>query len=88
MKQNEDFELIPDNDPEWWNVRILKGDFTETVFRFGSIAIMEDSETMSFDFNILSSPIEGLVEEDCQDVVSKILEAVMTDAINKKIKNE
>jgi len=88
LKQNEDFELIPDNDPEWWNVRILKGDFTETVFRFGSIAIMEDSETMSFDFNILSSPIEGLVEEDCQDVVSKILEAVMTDAINKKIKNE
>lgn len=88
LKQNEDFELIPANDSEWWNVRILKGDYTETVFRFGSIAIVEEKDQMSFDFEIVSSPIEGLVEEDCQDVVSKILEAVMIDAIKKKVKNE
>lgn len=88
MIQNEDFELIPDDDPEWWNVRILKGDYTETVFRFGSIAVMEDSDKMSFDFNILSSPIEGLKEEDCQDVVTEILNTVMLDAITKAVENQ
>lgn len=86
MKQNEDFELIPDDDPEWWNVRILKGEYTETIFRFGAMAIMEDAETMAFDFNILSSPIDGLKEEDCQDVVSEILATVIGEAVEKATK--
>ena len=65
MKQNEDFELIPSDDKDWWNVRILKGDYTETVIRFGSIAEVKDKDELNFSFEIVSSPIEGLVEDDC-----------------------
>lgn len=88
MKQNEDFELIPGDDDEWWNVRILTGEYTETIFRFGKMAIMEDSDTMAFDFSILSSPIDGLQEEDCQNVVSDILGSVIGDAVTKAVNSQ
>lgn len=58
MIENEDYELIPDGDigSETWNIRILKGDFVETVISFGKITVNEDAESLTFDFNIVSTP--------------------------------
>ena len=41
LKENVDYELIPSDDPEddAWSVRILKGDFVETVFQYGAIKL-------------------------------------------------
>ena len=42
MQENKDYELIPSStDSTVWHVRILSGDFTETVVKFGSIALMK-----------------------------------------------
>jgi len=39
MKENKDYQIIPSEEhSDAWEVRILSGDFTETVVRFGSIS--------------------------------------------------
>lgn len=85
MKQNEDFELIPSDDKDWWNVRILKGHYTETVIRFGSIAEVKDKDELNFSFEIVSSPIEGLVEDDCAELVGQVLYECMMCAVDASI---
>ena len=42
MLENKDYELIPSSsDSTVWHVRILSGDFTETIVKFGSISFNE-----------------------------------------------
>ena len=39
MLENKDYELIPSSsDSTVWHVRILSGDFTETIVKFGDIS--------------------------------------------------
>ena len=39
MKENVDYEIIPSyEDEQAWNVRILKGPYTETVIKYGTVA--------------------------------------------------
>jgi len=81
------YELIPveDNPNELaWHVRILEGDFPETVISFGNIALHEDGEKLSFNFAVISSPDDTLTEEseDLQDFAARILEDVLERSIN------
>ena len=63
MKENTDYEIIPDmNDDKAWNVRILKGAFTETVIKYGVVKF--NSEDILFNFDIISSPDKDLTSED------------------------
>ena len=57
MKENKDYELILSEDTtENWNVRILTGDFVETVIEYKAIAFNEIKDHLSFNYNIISSP--------------------------------
>ena len=61
MKENTDYEIIPDmNDDKAWNVRILKGAFTETVIKYGVVKF--NSEDILFNFDIIFIP--GRMEID------------------------
>ena len=81
-----DYELTPTEDVEneqAWDVRILRGPFTETVFRFGNIAVNEEQGCLNFNFMIISTPDDTLTEdrEDLQLFVGDILESVLENAI-------
>lgn len=81
-----DYELTPAEDVEneqAWDVRILRGPFTETVIRFGNIALNETEGCLNFNFMIISTPDETLTEdrEDLQQFVGDILESVLENAI-------
>ena len=81
-----DYELTPTEDVEneqAWDVRILRGPFTETVIRFGNIALNETEGCLNFNFMVVSSPDETLNEdrEDLQVFVGDILESVLENAI-------
>ena len=81
-----DYELTPAEDVEneqAWDVRILRGPFTETVIRFGNIALNETEGCLNFNFVIISTPDETLTEdrEDLQQFVGDILESVLENAI-------
>lgn len=81
----EDYELIPSpEDEQAWNVRILKGDYTETVLRYGTISINEVGEgIMNFNFFVVSSPDTDLTSEDLglQEYAGDLLQAIIRDGM-------
>jgi len=48
MKENEDYELVPSEVGEHWDIRILTGEFIETVFNFGAIKVSDDGESLNY----------------------------------------
>ncbi len=83
-----DYELIPveyvDNEAAW-DVRILRGSFTETVIRYGTIRVDGDKDHLSFDFRVVESPESGLSSDDVPlqeyagDILFDILERGMDE---------
>jgi len=74
LKENIDYELIVGKD-DYWNIRILKGLYTETVFQFNSLRVDEKTDTLRFDATIISTPDTDLTESDVefQQYMGKIL---------------
>ena len=81
MIENADYQLIPADNDDQWNVRILTGDFIETVFSFGKLKVA--GEELQFTYDLHYSPIEELKEDDLdlQFVVKEILVSVLESAI-------
>lgn len=87
MIENVDYELIPDGE-ENWHVRVKTGDFIETVIQFGALKLQEDGEYMSFNYDLISSPIDDLKEDDLdlQLVVKEILISILAGLEEKEQK--
>ena len=88
MKYEEkiDYELIPDTSYKHWLIRILRGDYIETVLRFGKVRIDDTTPDkdpkLQFEYSIVSSPIDGLKEgPDFNIVAGDILVSVIEQAI-------
>lgn len=89
LQENIDYELVP-GAGENWDVRILAGEFTETVLNFSKLKIEEDGETMSFNFDVISSPdpdLEADTNIDLQKYAGEILIAILESATVKKNEN-
>lgn len=82
LKENIDYELIP-SEGENWDIRVLSGEYTEAVLKFGELKVSDDEEHMTFNFDVVSSPDESLTAEDggLQQRASMILSAILTNAI-------
>lgn len=82
MKENEDYELIPGNG-ENWDVRILLGDFTETVVNFKELKVSEDAKHLTFNFEIVSTPDPDLTEEseELQQHVGSVLGDILENSV-------
>jgi hypothetical protein len=88
MSEGIDYELIPVDyvdHKDAWDVRILRGEFTETVIRFGTIKFDGKQDNLRFDFRVITSPISGVSSEvvelqDCAgDILFDILERGFTE---------
>jgi len=53
MEENKDYELTPGNH-DHWNIRILTGEYVETVFNFGAIKVSDDGESLNYSSEIIS----------------------------------
>ena len=84
MKQNEDYELVP-SEGENWDIRILTGDFVETVIAFQNLKVTDDGENLSFNFNVVSSPdptLDAKTNIDLQTTAGMILSSILEEAAN------
>lgn len=76
------YELIPSDSENQmsWDVRLVEGDYPETVLRFGRLKVID--EHLHFDFIVVSSPDEKANEDnlDLQDFAAEILEDILTNA--------
>jgi len=84
MQENVDYEIIPDKgDDQAWNVRILRGQYTETVLKYGVIKFNEIPKNMTFNFDIIYSPDTELTVSniDLQEFAGEMLEKIMEQGI-------
>ena len=85
MIEGQDYALVPasavEND-QAWDVRILEGDFAETVIRFGNIAFDGENDCLTFNFVIVSTPDGELTTEsvELQNRAADILASVLEEA--------
>ena len=96
LRENIDYEIIPDKgDDQSWNVRVLRGPYTETVLKYGTVKFNEIPKNMSFNFTIVYTPDTELktTNESLQDFAGIMLEKIMAqgikdgEVITREIKN-
>jgi|TARA_R110000823_G_scaffold236022_1_gene361816 hypothetical protein len=79
------YELTPANteNTQGWDVRILEGDYIESVIRFGNVAFNEQKDSLTFNFKLISSPDNDLTEENMffQQYVGSILEDILERSV-------
>jgi len=90
MKENVDYELVPCIVDDRWNVRILSGDFVETVIQFGVLAPDIKTGTINWSMHIIEQPNDDISRDDpvFQGEVADILSAVLANESlqsNKKV---
>ena len=82
LEENKDYEMVP-GDGENWDIRILEGEFTETLIRFGQLKVADYEAHLTFNFDILSSPDTDLTDENVklQEYVGDVLYSILDSAI-------
>jgi len=88
LEENVDFELIVPTDQEGvihdhWHVRLLTGDYPETVIEFGTVKVADDGQTLNYNFEVVSSPDPDLKAEnmDLQQHAANVLISVLDRAV-------
>lgn len=88
VSEGVDYELIPveyvDNEAAW-DVRILRGEFSETVLRYGTIKFDGERDCLTFDFRVVTSPDMDLdsSDVDLQQYAGEILEDILERGIQE-----
>jgi len=85
LVENKDYRLEPVNvdGQERWDIRILEGEFAETVVRFGTLTPDPANQEIRFTFDIVSTPDLDLTEENkgLQDYCTILLSAIIPDTM-------
>lgn len=84
LTENVDYCFVPIEDiPDSWAVRIMKGDFVETVIAYHAIAFNEVKDCLTFNFVVVSSPDDNATQEneELQNKAGEILEAILESGI-------
>jgi|LauGreDrversion4_2_1035121.scaffolds.fasta_scaffold701570_2 hypothetical protein len=86
LEENIDYEMIP-GAGENWDIRILTGEFTETVINYKRLQVSNDGEHLTFNFEIVSSPDEGLDAEtnlDLQNTAAMVLSNILENSVTRE----
>lgn len=90
MKENTDYEMILGTG-ENWDIRILTGEFNETVLKFSTLKVTDDGKNLSFNFDIVSSPIDDLDADtnfELQETAGLILTNILETAAEYVVKDK
>ena len=83
MIENTDYEFIPADDDKW-HVRILTGDFIETVIMYDKLQLVD--EELHFNYEVIFTSIDELNEEDKD--LQKVVRDILFDIIERAVGSE
>lgn len=69
VSEGIDYKLVPVEDSpndQAWDVRILRGEFVETVIRFGNVQFDGINDCLKFNFTVIYSPDPDVNSENVQ----------------------
>jgi hypothetical protein len=88
MLEEEHYSMLPSSVHEQaYEVEILVGEYKGTVIEYGEVFINGKTKEISFDFDIIKSPIKALAKENqpnLQKQASLILQNIIGTLISKK----
>ena len=84
--ENKNFVLVPEEDQNFWKVRILTGDFIETVFQYGTVKFDQNNHTVSFTYEVVYTPDPSfdLQTAEFKKVASDILHSLLIGLMDDK----
>ena len=86
VSEGVDYELIPveyvDNEAAW-DLRILRGEFTESVLRYGTITFDGVRDCLAFDFRVVDSPDPDL--DSSNEVLQEFAALMLGDILERGI---
>lgn len=86
LEENKDYELIPQEETEGWDVRLIDK-YPETVIRFGNIRMdgRKGDPIIKYGFKLVSTPDPDLNKSDeiFQNYIGDILFAIMKRGIEE-----
>jgi len=81
-----DYELVPfEESSDHWAVRILTGDFVETIIRFGAVAANEKAGHLSFNFSVMHNVESEEIVTESNVKLQKIAGEILNDILEKGI---
>lgn len=81
-----DYELVPfEESSDHWAVRILTGDFVETIIRFDAIAANETAGHLSFNFSVMHNVESEEIVTESNVKLQKIAGEILNDILEKGI---
>lgn len=86
LKEGTDYELIPSPEhDDAWAVRILTGDYVESIIVYETIAFNEVQDCLTFNFSVISSPESKLnaADVELQQYAANLLESVIEKGIDE-----
>jgi ligand-binding SRPBCC domain-containing protein len=87
MTEDEDYKLVPVDvgNEQAWEIRILSGEFTETVLRFGNVSIDGPNDAIKFNFDITTSPDPDLtvLNDDLQSFAADVLGDLIENSLER-----
>lgn len=88
MKENVDYELVPfEESSDHWAVRILTGNFVETIIRFGSVAANEKAGHLSFNFSVLHNIESKDIVTENNPELQKVAGEILNDILENGVKD-
>lgn len=83
LVENTHYEFVP-REYDRWAVRLLEGDFPETIIEYGQVKIDTENDLLRFDFDVEYSPDDELTadDSDLQEYAADILGAILTQSFS------
>lgn len=88
MRENVDYELIISDQEDFWDVRILTGDYIETVFNFGAIQVSEDTESLKYSTEIKDHQFDDDYDFDEDLNWHNTTGKILLDILERSLENE
>ena len=86
LEASKDFEfVIEENDKNSVHIKILTGEYTDTVYKYGKVNIDEKDGNayLQFDFDVISSPIKKVDKtREFRNHIGDILLNIMMDKLD------
>jgi hypothetical protein len=77
--------VVNDKDVNSVHIKLLTGEYAETVFKFGKVGIEEKNNNayLQFDFDVLSSPIKKVAKSlEFRNYIGDLLVSIITSKLD------
>lgn len=88
MIENQDYRLLPAENSDYWNVRIMSGPYLDTLYNYNTLKVTDDGENLAYSVNILETPDPELNTDDpeFQQWTGSILTSIIENALEEESK--